>query len=127
MKKTNIKQNINEIKKISSKFPKSLNEALNFNEVEDDNEEIGFEDEEEPEVMHEREPKIEQPMNNASQKAKKLIDDIRKMSLRAMAELADTPQSAEYEALKRIWQLTDKAVNEKEEQKEILNKQNGLN
>ena len=53
MKKTNIKQNINEIKKISSKFPKSLNEALNFNEVEDDNEEIGFEDEEEPEVMHE--------------------------------------------------------------------------
>lgn len=119
MKKTNIKQNINEIKKISSKFPKSLNEALNFNEVEDDNEEIGFEDEEEPEVMHEREPEIEQPMNNASQKAKKLIDDIRKMSLRAMAELADTPEDENYLMLKKVWSMTDK----KPEQ----DKNNGLN
>ena len=43
-----------------------------------------------------------------------------------MAELADTPQSPEYESLKRIWQLCDKAVNEKEEQREVMNKQNGL-
>lgn len=124
MKQQEFKQNINEIKKLSSKFPKTLNEALNFNEMENDDE-MPY-DEEEP--MNE--PKMEEPVhkvaNNPSEKARKLIDYIRKMSLKAMSELADTPQCPEYEALKRIWQLTDKAVNEKEEQKEIMNKQNGL-
>ena len=63
---------------------------------------------------------------NEAEKARKLIDNIRKQALRAMASLADTPQSPEYENLKRIWQLCDKAVNEKEQEQQILNKQNGL-
>jgi len=131
MKRTSLKQNINELKKISSRFPKTLNEALNFNEMENDDEMILNDEDEEPEMMdepHHGEMHDEEPgISNASEKAKKLIDDIRKMSLKAMAELADVPQSSEYENLKRIWQLTDKAVNEKEEQREIMHKQNGLN
>ena len=55
------------------------------------------------------------------------IDDIRKMSLRAMAELADNPQDRYYENLKRIWQLCDKAVTERMEEDEIVKKHNGGN
>lgn len=58
----------------------------------------------------------------ASEKARGLIDDIRKTALRAMADLADDPESPEYENLKRIWSLCDRAVSEKQEQKEILQK-----
>ena len=60
--------------------------------------------------------------NPASEKARGLIDDIRKTALRAMADLADDPESPEYENLKRIWSLCDRAVSEKQEQKEILQK-----
>lgn len=109
MKKNTFKQNINEIKKMSSKFPKTLNEALNFNEMENDDE-MGFE--EEPEMMnepHHEEMHNEEPeINNASEKAKKLIDDIRKMSLKAMAELADTPEDENYLMLKKVWSMTDR-------------------
>lgn len=118
------KNMIERITKLSSKMPKTLNEALNFNEQPYEEDDMNFEDKngvEEP-----MEQPVEEPKTDYSQKARKLIDDIRKMSLKAMAELADTPQAPEYESLKRIWQLCDKAVNEKEEQREIMNKQNGL-
>lgn len=124
MEKNSTKKTIREIKEIQSKLPKSLNEALNFNETENDD----------MMDLHHEEPQIhdEHPMNlndddmgnPASQKAKKLIDDIRKMSLRAMAELADTPQDKYYENLKKIWQLCDKAVNERLEDEEVLHKHN---
>ena len=97
MKKENIK-NINEIKKLSSKFPKTLNEALNFNNVSEEDD-IEYEDEME-------EPEMSEP--NASEKARQLIDNIRKMSLRAMAELADTPEDENYIMLKKVWSMTDR-------------------
>ena len=56
------------------------------------------------------------------EKARKLIDNIRKQALRAMADLADNPESPEYENLKRIWSLCDRAVSEKQDQKEVLQK-----
>lgn len=113
---------VENITKLSAKMPKTLNEALNFNDAAPYEEEgIDLDNGE----GIEGEP--EEPVApDYSEKARKLIDDIRKMSLKAMAELADTPQSPEYESLKRIWQLCDKAVNEKEEQREVMNKQNGL-
>ena len=117
MKRQEFKQNINEIKKLSSKFPKTLNEALNFNEMENDDE-MSY-DEEEP--MNE--PKMEEPVhkvaNNPSEKARKLIDYIRKMSLKAMSELADTPEDENYLMLKKVWSIIDR----KSEQ----DKNNGLN
>ena len=125
--KKNIKNAINEINKLSSKYPKNINEALNFNRLENEGEDM-INDTPDDLPTHDDidVPHVEDEIGGAAQKAKKLIDDIRKMSLKAMASLADTPQSPEYENLKRIWQLCDKAVNEKEEQKEIMNKQNGL-
>lgn len=121
MKKNTMKSNISAINKISKKMPKTINEAIDFNEEPYSNENLLIDDEEDmetPEVGGE-----EQGGNpNASEKARQLIDDIRKMSLRAMAELADTPECPEYENLKRIWQLCDKAVSEKQEQRDILQK-----
>lgn len=43
-----------------------------------------------------------------------------------MAELADTPEDPNYENLKRIWQLCDKAVNEKQDQREFAAKNPNL-
>lgn len=125
MKKITLKENVSAIKKMSKKMPKTINEAINFNApCEGEDEDLLVDDDVEdmpvdnaPELGNE-----EMPVNNASEKAKKLIDDIRKMSLRAMAELADTPECPEYENLKRIWQLCDKAVSEKQEQRDILQK-----
>lgn len=108
MKKTTLKQNISEITKLSSKFPKTLNEALRFNEMEDDemipDEEPGMMDE----PQHEEMPVEEPVQSDASGKARKLIDDIRKMSLKAMAELADTPEDENYLMLKKVWSMTDR-------------------
>lgn len=125
MKKTIIEN----ITKLSSKMPKTLNEALNFNDQQAyENENIDMQHEETPELngIEDNELPEEKLNGNEAEKARKLIDNIRKQALRAMASLADTPQAPEYENLKRIWQLCDKAVNEKEEQQEIINKQNGL-
>jgi hypothetical protein len=114
------KNTIEKITKLSSKMPKTLNEALNFGPYEESHNDVDVQDT--PEIQ---EPE-EEVVPDMSEKARKLIDNIRKMSLKAMAELADSPQSPEYESLKKIWQLCDKAVNEKEEQREVMNKQNGL-
>lgn len=46
---------------------------------------------------------------------KAFIDDIRKKSLRGMAQLADTPDDPLYDVLKRIWQTCDKAYNDQKE------------
>ena len=116
MKRENIK-NINEIKKLSSRFPKTLNEALNFNNVSEEDE-IEYEDEmEEPEMG---EPEMSEP--NASEKARQLIDNIRKMSLRAMAELADTPEDENYIMLKKVWSMTDRKPEQDKNNMQQMNK-----
>lgn len=100
---------INNMTKLASKMPKTLNEALNFNDnlaYEDENNVVDVEQENEIPVDNGLE--MQPAVNPASQKAKKLIDDIRKMSLRAMAELADTPEDENYIMLKKVWSMTDR-------------------
>jgi len=36
------------------------------------------------------------------------VDDIRKKSLKGMAQLADNPDDERYQLLKKIWQICDK-------------------
>ena len=48
MKKTELKKNINEIKRLTSVYPKSINEALNFNQLENETDEDMLMDDEEP-------------------------------------------------------------------------------
>lgn len=111
MKKNIFKNNVSEIKKISEKMPKTINEAINFDEFDEEDEvpmEVNPEVEPEPAQDVEVEKPAEPAKNEASEKARKLIDDIRKMSLRAMAELAETPEDENYIMLKKVWSMTDR-------------------
>lgn len=101
-----MEKTIKNITKLSSKMPKTLNEALNFNENEDFND-VDIEDNEvtTPSDVNQMEEPV---IDSASEKAKKLIDDIRKMALRAMAELADTPEDESYIMLKKVWSTVDR-------------------
>lgn len=119
MKKNNIQKNIASMKKISSKMPKSINEAINFNESEDIDLDM-MDDEPMEEPMNEpMEAPIEEPQEAG---AEKLLADIRKMSINGLAKLADNPDDPNYEMLKKIFLMLDKAVTEKQEQREIMAK-----
>jgi hypothetical protein len=120
MNKKMLKTDIKKIKNISSKMPKTINEAINFNEVDDmdydmmddesmDND-MGFEDEE----------PMSTPSNDMN--AEELLSDIRKKAINGMAKLADTPEDPNYEMLKKIFLMLDKAVSEKQEQREVMAK-----
>ena len=101
MKKT-VKKNINEMRDLVKSMPKTINESLDFSD-----EGNMYEEEEIPEdepVGIEDEP----DQATASEHAAQLIDDIRKKALRAMADLADTPEDENYIMLKKVWQMTDR-------------------
>ena len=89
------------MKSMVKNMPKSINESLQFTE----NEELdGYDDE-----MTDNEPIEDEPdQASASEHAAQLIDDIRKKALRAMADLADTPEDENYIMLKKVWQMTDR-------------------
>ena len=105
MKKT-VKKNIAEMKSLVKNMPKTINEMINFNDVSEE----GYEDEEMPEEGPLDEPEVEEEPDQitASEHAAQLIDDIRKKALRAMADLADTPEDENYIMLKKVWQMTDR-------------------
>ena len=106
MKKNSLKENINRLRNISSKMPKTIDEAINFQEGDDmdmmDNEPI----EDEPMDAAEEAP-IEKP-EDSSMDVMAFVDDIRKKSLKGMAQLADNPDDERYQLLKKIWQICDK-------------------
>ena len=57
-----------------------------------------------------------------NEKLNKLLADIRKMSINGLAKLADNPDDPNYEMLKKIFLMLDKAVTEKQEQREVMAK-----
>ena len=120
IKKTSNK--LSAIKKISSKMPKTINEAINFNE------DMAYGDED-IDVMDDEpmEEPMEEPMDAPIEEpqgagAEKLLADIRKMSINGLAKLADNPDDPNYEMLKKIFLMLDKAVTEKQEQREVMAK-----
>lgn len=114
MKRNNFKQDIKEIKKVSNMIPKTINEAINFNEIENDeiDDEFGMEDEptepSEDIITGETDRKIEMP--NDGLDVENFINDTRKKALQIMAKLADEPESRTYDIAKRIWQICDKSI-----------------
>lgn len=124
-KKSTLKNTLSGISKIGRIMPHSINESMDFNGL-DETEELddmaGEESEPMPveeEMPTEEKPEGEAMMNSAhgnvqsvpsemKQKVAKFFDDIRKKSLLGMAELADYPNSVEYEQMKKLWQLCDK-------------------
>lgn len=116
MAKRNLKQDINEINKMSKKIP-TLMETINFSP------EREMEMCEEDGVYPEEELPMEQPMGKPMEKTmampgKDIVDQIRKMALKAMAELADNTEDSYYLVLKKIWQMADKNPEEGKMNKE---------
>ena len=120
MKKNVIQENISKLKNISSKMPKTINEAINFNE--DDSIDYDMMDDEP--INNDMDFNEEEPMVNKSEDmgAEALLSDIRKKAINGMAKLADTPEDPNYEMLKKIFLMLDKAVSEKQEQREVMAK-----
>lgn len=120
MKKNTINNNIKRMSEFSSKFPKTINEAINFNE----SDEMEMMDEPmDSEVMGNEDMSIDEPVEEPTEMgAEKLLADIRKMSINGLAKLADNPDDPNYEMLKKIFLMLDKAVTEKQEQREVMAK-----
>lgn len=103
MKKTTINENIKQLQKISSKMPKTINEAITF----EDNGEDVMDGGEVGDGEMIDEPQPEEPQDNGMD-VMAFVDDIRKKSLKGMAQLADNPDDERYQLLKKIWQICDK-------------------
>lgn len=101
MKKT-VKQNISEMKRLSSRIPKTINEAINFQEDDD------LEMQDEPMDDIDAEEPMDEPKEESGMDVMAFVDDIRKKSLKGMAQLADNPDDERYQLLKKIWQICDK-------------------
>lgn len=104
MKKNVIQENIKKLKNISSKLPKTINEAINFNEDDD----IDMMDDEPMEYEPMGDEPMEEPQADNGMDVMAFVDDIRKKSLKGMAQLADNPDDERYQLLKKIWQICDK-------------------
>jgi hypothetical protein len=104
MKKNVIQENIKKLKNISSKMPKTINEAINFNEDDD----MDMIDDEPMEYEPMSDEPIEEPQADNGMDVMAFVDDIRKKSLKGMAQLADNPDDERYQLLKKIWQICDK-------------------
>ena len=116
-----MKTNIKKMSQFSSKFPKTINEAINFNEADEMDympmdDEMDMPAEEMPEEMPTEQPAKE------DMSAEALLSDIRKKALNGMAKLADMPEDPNYEMLKKIFLMLDKGVTEKQEQREVMAK-----
>ena len=117
-----IRKQLNEIKKITSIMPKTIKEAVEFPDQELTDQDFGFDEEmpsEEPvlDVPHEEpimEPQMKEEPQTSSLGANgmAIIDDIRKLSLKTMADLADNPDDPAYIILKKVWQMCDKKPEE---------------
>lgn len=102
MKKTTLKENINGLHKIASRMPKTIDEAINFQEGDD----VDMMDDAPVDDMEHDIPKEEPEDNGMDVMA--FVDDIRKKSLKGMAQLAENPDDERYQLLKKIWQICDK-------------------
>ena len=127
------KVNIKEIKRITNNIPKTLLEAVDFADSELSDRDFGFENNED-----EIGDMIDQPMdmekisdNKVPQKPMSdepvmgeengmtIVDKIRKMALRTMADLADNPEDQAYVILKKVWQMCDKKSEENKNSENI--------
>ena len=116
MKKNQLKENIKEIKRLTSLYPKSINEAINFNQLENETDEDMLMDDENP-----IEEPIDEPKDIEDDGASidGFIANMRKESLGIMKKLADDPDNPVYQFAKKIFQLADKAHEDQKEGKDI--------
>ena len=113
-KKITIKENIGQIRRISSRIPKTINEALNFNEDYDDE---MMDDEPMDDEMMDDEPQASAAVEEPN--IDNFIANMRKESLGIMKKLADDPDNSVYQFAKKIFQLADKAHEDQREGKDV--------
>lgn len=101
---TKIANDYKSVRKILSRLPKSLNEAMDFENRTQDTPLSDEPESYEPQGPGEAQPKASESEMNVTA----FIDDIRKKSLRGMAQLADNPDDERYQLLKKIWQICEK-------------------
>ena len=124
-----MKKNIFQLKNISAKMPKSLNEAINFNEDEDFDMDMMDDETMENDYPMEKEPMSNKPMSKNPMEKESMggndsnienfIANMRKESLGIMKALADNPDDSVYQFAKKIFQLADKAHEDQKEGKDI--------
>lgn len=113
---------ISEMKETLAKGRKGVLESLVFDDdmsFETENDTPGYDvDVDFEETEKEETPSNGTPMKNTQQvktpEVKSVIDNIRRAALQGIQQIADNPTSAEYDVLKKIWQLCDKAVDMKQ-------------
>ena len=115
MKKNTMKTNIKQIRTISSRMPKTINEAINFNEDDD----MDMMDMDMPEEGPEEELPAEAHAAEDTHNIDNFISNMRKESLGIMKALADNPDDSVYQFAKKIFQLADKAHEDQKEGKDI--------
>ena len=115
MKKNTMKTNIKQIRTISSRMPKTINEAINFNEDDD----MDMMDMDMPEEGPEEELPAESPVAKDTHNIDNFISNMRKESLGIMKALADNPDDSVCQFAKKIFQLADKAHEDQKEGKDI--------
>lgn len=115
-KKITIRENIGQLKRISSRIPKTINEAINFNEDYDDE---MLDDEPMGAEMEEPAGPAKGPVEAEEPNIDQFIANMRKESLGIMKKLADDPDNAVYQFAKKIFQLADKAHEDQKEGKDI--------
>ena len=118
MKKNTMRTNINQIRTISSRMPKTINEAINFNETDDMDMEMMDDEPMEGEPMGDEHMGSE-PMGKNDTNIDNFISNMRKESLGIMKALADNPDDSVYQFAKKIFQLADKAHEDQKEGKDI--------
>lgn len=112
MANNSIKGNLVMVKRLSKRVPKTINEALHFNEEDDMMPQDDTQDMRHNYSQYQRD---DASMRSDDMSPEELINDIRKKALCAMAKLADTPDDTNYEILKRIWTFCDRAMSDKQE------------
>lgn len=95
---------------VTSALPTTLNETINFNDEYNEFDEVEnteFDDEvvDDSNTATNKEEVVPTPQND-------IVSKIRKIALEGMTALAETPNSPDYETLKKIWQFCDKKVSE---------------
>lgn len=103
MKNNSLNENLKRLTTFAKKMPKTINESLEF----ENNDNIMDND---MDNFNHVEHKTEQSSNSFN--VEEFVDNIRKQALRGMAMLAEQPESADYQILKRIWQICDKKVDD---------------
>ena len=115
-------QELKEIQEMAKKF-KAINESVMF----EDDFPVG-QDEEEPvqpqEQTQEIPQQVEEPMSAEDKGMMELdqmgeLDKIRAITLDGMRKLASQPESPQFQALNKIFQLCNKSVDKEEDNKEV--------